>query len=322
MKTPKKPLTPELSAEWAQRAQLFVLDSLMAESAWSAGQMAFHGGTSLHLSWRSPRFSEDLDFLIDRQVADIDQVMGRVAKRLEERFVVEDPRFRIEVKNKTRDGDRMPVFHVAIEHEGFHGKSMVKTEFWRVDAAYLAQYPSTFKTPITPGEVVSRVLHPVPAAELKTAFCDKLTAFATRPFLKWRDVYDIWWIGTQTDAALPMPEVLAQFAHNLSAYNTPGGMPAPDALRRFLDYDRAEVIAKADPDLRRWLPPSLWERLKGEGVAEMVDYARGVIEVVARAIDAPAADVPELPRTLAASLRQAKEAADGAPGSAIGAPRP
>jgi hypothetical protein len=144
MKT-QTPLTPEIASEWAQRAQLFVLDALMVESTWAAGQIAFYGGTSLHLSWRSPRFSEDLDFLIDRQAADIDQVMARVASRLKERFVDEDPRFKVDIRNKTRDGERMPAFHVLVEHEGFMGKSMVKADFWRVDIDYLAKYPAALK---------------------------------------------------------------------------------------------------------------------------------------------------------------------------------
>jgi hypothetical protein len=120
-----------------------------------------------------------------------------------------------------------------------------------------------------------------------------------------------------------MGRVLEQFAHNISAYNTPNNMPVSDALRRFLDYDRTVIINKADPDLRRWLPPALWDRMKGEGVASMVDYARSVIEVVAFALDNPKAKLPELPRTLAASLLASRQySSEDQPAVTISPPAP
>lgn len=288
MKKTKSHLTREMSAQWAQKAQLYVLDSLMAESPWSAEQMAFHGGTSLHFSWRSPRFSEDLDFLIDRQVRDIEQVMKRVERKVNERFMAEDANFKVEVKDKTKHPDRMPAFQVCVEHAQYFGKCMVKTEFWRVEGEYLQKYPSTFRTPITPGEIVSRVVHPVPAAELSTAFCDKLTAFATRPYLKWRDIYDLWWIGTQTDTCVDPLHLVEQFKHNLSAYSTPEGLSISEALRRFSSMRSEELVSKADPDLRKWVPTDVWNHLKNAGVIEvMVEYMKTTLEQMATLVDTP-----------------------------------
>lgn len=285
MKVQKKALTADVEARWAHRAQLLALDALMAESSWGADCVAFQGGTSLHLSWHSPRFSEDLDFLIGRQVSDIDRVMPRVARRIGECLMAEDPGFSVELQDKTRDAERMPVYHLSVGHPAYLGKAKVKIEFWRVDAAYLAAYPTEFRTPAPHGDWVSRVSHPVPAATLETAFCDKLTAFATRPYLKWRDVHDLWWIGTQTDASLDRAAVLQQFRHNLSAYQLPDGLSPADALRRFLDRARDDVVRQADPDLKRWLPSSVWARLHPHGVEEMVDYTRRVLAEVASDLD-------------------------------------
>ena len=60
--TPKSPITDQQRIEWAQLAHVSYLHALMNQSTWRVGQIAFHGGTSLHLSWHSPRHSEDLDF--------------------------------------------------------------------------------------------------------------------------------------------------------------------------------------------------------------------------------------------------------------------
>ena len=265
----KRSIDSETHSRWARNAQLLILDSLMVETPWKVGEVAFHGGTSLHLSWRSPRFSEDLDSLFSRQVPDIGAAMGRVARRGSEALMAIDPGLRFEVRDKTKDAQRLLVFHCVVTHPEVDGRAMVKAEFWRVDREYLDQ-------------------HPVPAATLSTAFCDKLTAFATRPRLKWRDVFDLWWIGTQTNEPLDFATVVRQYQHNVSAYQTVESRSVAAALRVFLARDRDEVIALAPKDLRPFLSESAWQRYWPQGIAEMVDYTRSVLARIADAIDAPA----------------------------------
>jgi predicted nucleotidyltransferase component of viral defense system len=281
----RRPLTPELASRWAASAQYHFLDALMADPQIQYEQIAFHGGTSLHFSWRSPRLSEDLDFLIARSAADLNDIVGRAGQKLAETFHAEDPQFTIEIQDRTRQEERMISFDLRVTHAAYLGKALIKVEFWRVSPEYLAQYPVELRSPIQPGERVSRISNPVPAATLETAYCDKLTALATRPYLKWRDIFDLWWIGTQTDVRLELSSVTRQFLHNLSAYRTIDGLPPAQALRKFLESDPSEVLNKADPDLRRWLPKTLWEKLHPRVTAQMVEYARGSLESVADAIE-------------------------------------
>lgn len=282
----RKPLSPERSAEWASTAQFRFLDALMSDSTLECGQLAFHGGTSLHFSWRSPRRSEDLDFLIAKSARDIGNAVERAAQRTEEAFRADDPAFVIEVTDKTRRGDRMIAYQLLVSHPDYLGKTVVKVEFWKVDEAYLAGYPVELRTPVRPGEIVSRISTPVPAAALATAYCDKLTAFATRRYLKWRDIYDLWWIGTQTDARLDLAGVTQQFLHNVGAYETIERLAPAQALRRFLaGHDPTVVTAKADPELKRWLPPDIWVRLYPRATTEMVRYTWYALERVADGIE-------------------------------------
>jgi hypothetical protein len=239
----------------------------------------------LHFSWRSPRLSEDLDFLIARSAADLGTIVERAGQKVAEAFRSEDPQFTIEIQDRTRHEERMISYGLRVTHEAYLGKALVKAEFWRVSPEYLAQYPVELRSPIQPGEMVSRISNPVPAATLETAYCDKLTAFATRPYLKWRDVYDLWWIGTQTEARLDLSSVTRQFLHNVSAYRTIDGLSPAQALRKFLENDPTEVLKKADPDLRRWLPKALWDKTHPRVTAEMVEYVRGALESVANAIE-------------------------------------
>lgn len=275
------PLDMETATAWSARAHAYVLEALMVESSWTCRDVAFHGGTSLHLSWNSPRHSEDLDFLLSREVSDVKSVMRSVERRVQERFMRDDPTILIEVKDKTRDEERMPYFQVYVSSSARLGKAMVKVEFWRVDPEYLAAYPTEFKTPVAVGDMVSSIQNPIPAAKLATAYCDKLTAFATRPHLKWRDVFDLWWIATQTREPLDLPEVGRQFLHNVSAYSTREGLSPGNALRLFLERDDEEIFAEAERDLRRWLPERMWQQFYPATVRQMVAYTRHALTSVA-----------------------------------------
>jgi len=283
---PRQPLSPNLAAVWASAAQFRFLDALMADPVLACDQIAFHGGTSLHFSWRSPRRSEDLDFLTALTAADIRATVERAHRKAVEAFLAEDPRFIVELRDKTRRGDRMIAYHLVVSHPDYLGRTLVKVEFWRVDPGYLAGYPVEFRAPVSSGDIVSRISNPVPAATLETAYCDKLTAFATRRYLKWRDIYDLWWIGTQTDARIELSTVVPQFLHNVRAYDTIDNLPPAQALRRFLTIrDPEAVIRKADPDLKRWLPDGLWARLHPQVTTEMVRYVWYALERVADAIE-------------------------------------
>src|SRR3984957_1911493 len=281
----RRPLTPELASQWAASAQYQFLDALMADPQIQYEQIAFHGGTSLHFSWRSPRLSEDLDFLIARSAADLNAIVMRAGQKVAETFRAEDPQFAVEIQDRTRQKERMISFDLRVTHAAYLGKALIKVEFWRVSSEYLALYPVELRSPIQSGEMVSRISNPVPAATLETAYCDKLTALATRPYLKWRDIYDLWWIGTQTDALLDLSSVTRQFLHNVSAYRTIDGLSPAQALRKFLANDPDELLEKADPDLRRWLPQALWDKMHPRVTAEMIEYVRGALESVADAIE-------------------------------------
>jgi predicted nucleotidyltransferase component of viral defense system len=280
MRIKPKELTPDISTEWASLAQQRFLDALMSDPELQCKGIAFHGGTSLHLSWRSQRFSEDLDFLLSDHF-DTSRVLKRAERRLREFFLADDPDFAIEIKDKTRDEGRMVVFHIMVSNGKFIGKSMIKAEFWKVDQSYLDNYPVEFRSPMKPGDMVSKVSNPVPAASLETAYCDKLTAFATRPFVKWRDIYDLWWIGTQTDSKLDIDQVRKQFLHNVSAYNTVGGLPPQDALLEFTrKNNKDDLFVSAERDLKRWLPPNLWASLYPNGVRQMIDYTFSALNAI------------------------------------------
>ena len=285
MKEKRQMLSPEKSFEWSQKAHAFLLQALMENHSWTSQSLVLHGGTSLHLSWNSPRFSEDLDFLLSKEVKNIHEIMKKVQEDVQEMFIKEDAFFSVNIVDKTKDQERMPIFNIKVSNEKYLGRATVKLEFWKVDEAYLKEYPSQLRTPKV-GDLVADA-QSVFVADLETAFCDKLAAFANRPHLKWRDIYDLWWIGTQTDSELNISKIVHQFKHNISAYSAPPDKSLSDLLKRFLETDTKEIVALADPDLKKWLPEKLWERLKGAGVEEMVLYTKEILLKVSLAMEQP-----------------------------------
>ena len=298
----RKELTPKLAAEWSQMIHALYLEALMSQTDWSLKDIAFHGGTSLRFSWKSIRFSEDLDFLLSKSVEGLDRIAKKIEAAVGEMARRVDANFVIEMKDKTKDEDRMAVYLLSVSHPGYIGKAKIKAEFWRTAPAYLQKYPTELRTPhvlASTFDLNALTTSAVPAATLETAYADKLVAFATRPFVKWRDLYDLWWIGTQTPAKLEMDSLCDQFLHNATAYNTLQGLPPEDALALFLQKDKAELLAQADPDLRNWLPENIWKRMNPDGIVQIVDYVYHAIGSVSNHIKTASAaevDLKSVPR--------------------------
>ena len=82
-----------------------------------------------------------------------------------------------------------------------------------------------------------------------------------------------------------MSSVARQFLHNVSAYQTIGNLSPAQALKKFLHNDPAELVKKADPDLKRWVSAKLWEKMHPRLTTEMVRYARHALQTVAAAIE-------------------------------------
>ena len=256
---------------------LMFLHSISRLTQMSLENIAFHGGTNLHLSWNSPRFSEDLDFLVSKDFAGkIDAAMSRIEKDMNRIIAPRHPGTRIEILDRTRDRTRMLVHRIAMTRGGVIGKAMVKVVFWQVEPEYLKAYGSRFlrqRDHDQEPDPIVRLSMPVPAADLDAAFADKVVALGLRERLKWRDLFDLWWLKSQieTDPELHVGAV----RHHASGY---GDISLTDGFRRFLDREPDGALASADPDLKRWLPERVWDSLWPDEVRNMVEHARTVAE--------------------------------------------
>lgn len=279
---------PKLLQEWSTAIQFLFAESLPLVTSWTCRDAVFHGGTSLNMSWGSPRYSEDLDFLINQdRVIDLPGIMAKALRRMQAAVMLSHPGLVLEMKDKTKEGSRLQHFQILASHPAYFEKTMVKVEFWKVDDEYLKNYSAEFVFPARHGDIVTRSTSPLPAATLESAYADKLTAFATRPFLKWRDIFDLWWIDRQVKP--DMETIANRFLHHVKGYQTVDGLAPGKALRAFLDREPLDsVIEKADPDLRKWLPEPIWQSLWPEGVRQMTELVFSRLDEIATLLGAPA----------------------------------
>lgn len=285
MKAKKQALSQHERRAWADMGHLFFLDALMSVSGLACRQIAFQGGTSLHLSWGSPRFSEDIDFLLDGEAVATERMhkaMRAVEDRVKRLFHAQDPGFEIEVKDISTNPARMMVYCLDVAHVAKLGKAKVKAEFWRVPSEYLERYQVEMRTPMPKdGELMARIQSgvPVPSATISSILADKIVAMAYRERIKWRDIFDVWWLGEQFERRFPEKTIgeMAEHARfHATAYQGPG---LEVGLRSFLD--RRDALLKGEGcDLDRWLPESLSRLLIPDVVPEMGATALNLVKDV------------------------------------------
>lgn len=245
----KRRLTATEAFDLRKSLHVATLDALMASRRWEPGDLVFQGGTSLHLAHGSPRFSEDLDFLVSNALK-LDTLSALVQARLKGTSWIPDDTSLI--VSKAKDGRNPHAFVVSIGGAEVLGSVRVKVEMWQTNEAAL----SAVKAIVVPVRLArgpaAGMQTFVPAADLPEIFADKVFALAARPYLKPRDVFDLHWLGTHgglRECSVGDLEV------RLATYpsETPSAWLIKAKARRIELGIGAQAIAT---DLKRWLPSS------------------------------------------------------------------
>jgi len=288
----RKPLTHTEHRNIADTLHRLVIMELIEAGDWSCKNMAFQGGTSLHLVWESPRYSEDLDFIIAETAEEyLAPSMQKVKRKVQSWMSGKYPECKIEVKDRRREDNAVKKFDVVWSEPSMMGTVMVRVEFYTVEQELVQLYEPVLRQ--VDSEKIVRLHATIPAAQREWIYHDKLHAISDRPFLKWRDLFDVWWLRTQskgsTGRGLTPPWEDKEFWHrativNAMYHSTPQGMIP--GLKKFLKIPVAEVVAAADKDLAPFLPPKLWERLKNDSqVEKIVLFVRNDMERVLNTIE-------------------------------------
>jgi predicted nucleotidyltransferase component of viral defense system len=229
--------------------QTATLAALMDARRWEPGDLAFQGGTSLHLAYGSARFSEDLDFLVRGGLS-----LAGLAKQVQQKLrLPPDIAADLSVSVSPGKDARNPhMFYVTLGGAQVVGSAKVKVELWQTQAdslKSLALKVSTVKSSV--GQAF------VPTLTLDEIFADKVYALGARARIKPRDVFDLWWLQ---DKALPALTGQA-LQTRLAIYPVASGQTLDtanawltSASLRLQELRSPQAAALLASDLKRWLP--------------------------------------------------------------------
>ena len=245
----KRQLTATEAFDLRQALHVATLDALMASRRWEPGDLVFQGGTSLHLAHGSPRFSEDLDFLVNATLK-LESISAAIKTRLEgTHWFPADTNLTV---SKSKDGRNPHAFVVTIGGPDVIGAVRVKVELWQTNKATL----SAIKAVVAPVKLArgpaAGMQAFVPTADLPEIYADKVFALAARPYLKPRDVFDLHWLSQHgslhTCSVNDLRVRLATYPNE-----TPSAWLDKAIARRSELRQSTTAITN---DLKRWLPSS------------------------------------------------------------------
>ena len=177
---PKRHLTAAQAFDLRQALHVATLDALMASRRWEPGDLVFQGGTSLHLAYGSPRYSEDLDFLVNSSL-NLQSIAAAVQARLEGASGLVPQGAKL-VVSKAKDAPNPHTFVVAIGGPDLIGAVRVKVKLWRAPDSTVNAVKSTVSPiPLVSG-AASGLQTLVPTAELTELYVEKVFALGARPY--------------------------------------------------------------------------------------------------------------------------------------------
>lgn len=200
----KAQIAGEISPE-AQRA--FVREYLQGrilQSLQAAGAMiplAFHGGTALRFLYQLPRFSEDLDFALERHPEQYD--FRKYLAAIQRDMTAET--YAVEI----RLNERTPVHSAFIRFRGlFHQLGISPHE----NEVLSIRLEIDTNPPAYAGLATTLVQHPITLHlhhhDQASLLAGKLHAILQREYVKGRDWYDLYWYLSQAQWAAPNLEML------------------------------------------------------------------------------------------------------------------
>lgn len=290
------PLTPSEKTMVSQSLQIFILDGIAAAIGNMTGRLMFHGGTSISTIHGSPRWSEDLDFVVNPEMSrELDEARALVEQQAADRISAITPGAKFELidkgkaRGKVREADPGTVMRWVgrWEHPNRIGVVKMKAEFYIAEPDVTARY-RTEKA--LPEAIELEAYEEISAATLDTIWADKIMAMSARPVMKWRDVYDMGFamerLGGVSDDDLfeRLSVACSSYRSNMKSIHEG---PGRDYLANL-----PETFATFRDDIRSWLPGMAYDKALDNGKLEA--YHQVCVEQISRAREMIAERVPEI----------------------------
>jgi len=254
--------------------QLILLQHIYARP--ESNLLIFQGGTAIRWCHGGGRFSEDLDFVTHLEPPGLERLMQAIAAPVTREAIAHfGPGSLTFVPRGSRETGK--VWRAAFEPQNIRDRIMVKIECERLLAgAALQTEPRVLGMQTAVSYLIGvgefRIPRPNSVLMVETPeeiLSDKVRALLERPYLKGRDIYDVWHLRER----LRVTVVREVMERKFSCY------AIPFVPRRFPGYFESadgELKEAIERDLGRFLPPEVMAVCRDEGYRPFLDTLRGL----------------------------------------------
>jgi len=254
--------------------QLILLQHLYARP--ESSSLIFQGGTAIRWCHNSGRFSEDLDFVTHLERPALERLMKGVEGVVLRESIAHFGPGRLTVTPRG-ERDEGVVWRVAFEPQNMRDRIMVKVECERLrEGAEVASEPRVLGMQTAVSYLIARGEFRIPRPNsvlvvetLEEILSDKVRALLERPYLKGRDIYDVWHLRDRLGVALVREVVERKFtcyAATFTARRLPDWFESADS----------DLKVAIENDLGRFLAPEMMAACRNDVYRPFLDALKGL----------------------------------------------
>ena len=258
--------------------QLILLQQLYALP--ESSRLIFQGGTAIRWCHGGGRFSEDLDFVTHLERPALEQMLQAITSAVRRESVAHFGPGQLAITSRGQRHEGM-AWRVSFEPQNMRDRIMVKVECERLqEGVALATEPRVLGMQaavaylITTGELrIPRPNSVLVVETLAELLSDKVRALLERPYLKGRDIYDIWHLRERLGVAVDRVVVERKF----SCYAAPFQLLR---LPAWFATAAGELCEAIENDLGRFLPPEVMAACRHDGYRPFLDALQGIFNAL------------------------------------------
>ena len=254
--------------------QLILLQYLYTRP--ESSRLVFQGGTAIRWCHNGGRFSEDLDFVTCLERAALERMMKAIEAPVAREAIAHFGPGRLTVTPRGQR-DEGVVWRVAFEPQNLRDRIMVRVECERLQKGVaLATEPRVMGMQNAVSYLITRGEFRIPRPNsvmvvetLDEILSDKVRALLERPYLKGRDIYDVWHLRERLQVQVVRDVTERKF----SCYAVPFKAQRLPAWFQTADSDLRDAI---ENDLGRFLSPEVMKVCHNDGYRPFLDAVKGL----------------------------------------------
>lgn len=258
--------------------QLILLQHLYTRP--ESSRLIFQGGTAIRWCHNGGRFSEDLDFVTHLERAALERIMQAIEAQVARESIAHFGPGRLTVTPRGQR-DEGVVWRVAFEPQNLRDRIMIKVECEHLKKGMaLTTEPRVLGMQDAVSYLIARGEFLIPRPNsvmvvetLEEILSDKIRALLERPYLKGRDIYDVWHLRDR----LHVPVVRDVAGRKFSCYEatfTPKRQP------EWFQTADGELRDAIENDLGRFLAPEVMAACRNDGYRPFLDAVKGLFREI------------------------------------------